>query len=79
MEKTDKTSEIMLKAHPLVSLNVANIAYNSTDTCVLDLQLFQEEDIYFRKKCDIHKGLNSLKGCTEKLVGLVKLWFTRSG
>lgn len=54
METADKT-ENMLKVYPFVSLNVAKIAYNSTSTSILDLQLFQEEDIYFHKKCDIYE------------------------
>lgn len=56
METTDKTSENMLKVYPFVLLDVANVAYNnSTGTCILHLQLFQEEDIYIHKKCDIYK------------------------
>lgn len=56
MDTTDKTSKICWKFTLLfLSLNVANIAYNSIGKCVLDLQLFQKEDIYFHKKCDICK------------------------
>lgn len=74
VEATDKSSETILKLCLFVLLNVANIIYSSTATCILDLQLFQTEDAYFTT--NVKQGLNSLKVYVQRLVGPIKHWFT---
>ena len=64
VEATDKSSETILKLCLFVLLNVANIIYSSTATCILDLRLFQTEDAYFYNKCETR--IEELKSvCTE--------------
>lgn len=54
METTDTTSENRLKADPFVLFSAAKRTHKSTGTRILDLQIFREEDISY-KKCDIYE------------------------